>query len=157
MQKIEFTLNGKMIKRPFGLDRRLLDVLRDDFELSGPKEGCGEGECGACAVLMNHKIVNSCSVLMGQVAGKDIVTIEAFSKTKRYEFLRKAFQDEGAVQCGFCTPGMIIAAESLLDHNPRPSGETIKTYMSGNLCRCTGYQMIVKAIQRASEEGEGLW
>ncbi len=157
MQKIEFSLNGKKIKRAFGLDRRLLDVLRDDFELTGPKEGCGEGECGACAVLINHKIVNSCSVLMGHVVGKEITTIENFSKTKRYETLRKAFQKEGAVQCGFCTPGMIIAAESLLNSNPHPSDETIKTYMSGNLCRCTGYQMIIKAIKRASEEGEGLW
>jgi carbon-monoxide dehydrogenase small subunit len=157
MEMIEFTLNGKKVKRAFALNRRLLDVLRDDFCLSGPKEGCGEGECGACAVLMDHKIIHSCSVLMGQVDGKEIMTIEGFSETKRYEILRKAFQDEGAVQCGFCTPGMLIAAESLLNKNPHPSEKEIKVGMSGNLCRCTGYRMIMQAVSRAAEEGDGLW
>lgn len=157
MEMIEFTLNGEKIKQAFALDRRLLDVLRDDFGLSGPKEGCGEGECGACAVLMDHKIIHSCSVLMGQVNGKEIMTIEGFSKTKRYETLRQAFQDEGAVQCGFCTPGMLIAAESLLNKNPHPSDREIKVGMSGNLCRCTGYRMIMHAVRRAAKEGDGLW
>lgn len=157
MAKIKFTLNNKEIEIDENPNLRLLDVLRDRFGFTGVKEGCGEGECGACAVLINENIVNSCIVPLGNVNGKDIMTIEAFSKTKRYEVIAKAYAEEGAVQCGFCTPGMIIASESLLNKNPKPTEEEIRIGLSGNLCRCTGYNMIVKAVQKASKKGDGLW
>ena len=157
MAKIDFILNGEKITLDTNPSRRLLDVLRDDFDLTGPKEGCGEGECGACAVLMNHEIVNSCSVPLANCIGKEITTIEGFMKTKRYEVIKESFAEEGAVQCGFCTPGMVIASESLLNKNPHPSDEEIKIGLSGNLCRCTGYNMIVKAVKKASKDGDGLW
>lgn len=157
MTKINFRLNGRPVSLETNPNRRLLDVLREDFSLTGVKEGCGEGECGACAVLFEHEIVNSCSVPIANCISKDIVTIEGFSVTSRYKALRKAFEDEGAVQCGFCTPGMIIAAESLLNKNPHPTTKEIKIGLSGNLCRCTGYNMIIKAIKRAVEDGDDLW
>lgn len=157
MAKINFKLNGELKEIDTDLNRRLLDVLREDFSLTGPKEGCGEGECGACAVLMNHEIVNSCSVPLANVYDKEIVTIEGFSKTKRYEVIKDAFATMGGVQCGFCTPGMIIATESLLNKNPHPTDLEIKIGLSGNLCRCTGYNLIIKAIKKAASEGEGLW
>ncbi|MGD9964673.1 MAG: (2Fe-2S)-binding protein [Candidatus Izemoplasmatales bacterium] len=157
MAKINFKLNGELREIDTDLNRRLLDVLRDDFSLTGPKEGCGEGECGACAVLMDHEIVNSCSVPLANVYDKEIVTIEGFSKTKRYEVIKDAFATMGGVQCGFCTPGMIIATESLLNKNPHPTDLEIKIGLSGNLCRCTGYNLIIKAIKKAASEGEGLW
>lgn len=157
MPQINFKLNGKDVTLETNLNRRLLDVLRDDYRLIGMKEGCGEGECGACAVLINHRIVNSCTVPIANVVNQEVTTIEDFAKTKRYQVIKQAFEDEGAVQCGFCTPGMIIATESLLHHNPKPNDDEIKIGLSGNLCRCTGYQMIIKAIKRAAKEGEGLW
>lgn len=157
MAKIKLRINGMPIVLDTDLNRRLLDVLREDLELTGPKEGCGEGECGACAVLIDHKVVNSCTVPLANCEGKDIVTIEGYSNTSRYKVLKKAFEDEGAVQCGFCTPGMMIASESLLNKNPNPTDEEIKIGLSGNLCRCTGYNMIIKAIKRAVKEGEGIW
>jgi len=157
MTKIKFTLNGKIVEIESELNRRLLDVIREDFSLKGAKEGCGEGECGACAVLLNGRIVNSCCVPLANVDGQDVQTIEGFSKTKAYAVIKQAFEDAGAVQCGFCTPGMIIATQSLLGMNPHPSEEEIKIGLSGNLCRCTGYQLIIKAIQAASEKGDGLW
>jgi aerobic carbon-monoxide dehydrogenase small subunit len=157
MANIKFTLNGKPVSLETGLNRRLLDVLREDCSMKGVKEGCGEGECGACAVLLDHEVVNSCSVPIANVMNKEVVTIEGFSMTSRYQKLREAFEEEGAVQCGFCTPGMMIAAESLLNKNPHPTDEEIRIGLSGNLCRCTGYGMIIKAIKRASEDGENLW
>jgi carbon-monoxide dehydrogenase small subunit len=157
MATVNFVLNHRNVSVSGDLHRRLLDVLRSDFGLHGVKEGCGEGECGACAVLMDHKIVNSCLFPLANAEGKDIVTIEEFAKTPRFAVLRKAFEDEGAVQCGFCTPGMIIAAESLLDANPHPTDEEIIIGLSGNLCRCTGYHMIMAAVKRAMKEGDGLW
>ena len=157
MAKINFILNGEEISIETNPNRRLLDVLRDDFKLKGPKEGCAEGECGACAVLINHKVVNSCSVPVANCIGKEITTIEGYAKTDRYNVLRKAFEEEGAVQCGFCTPGMMIASESLLDKNGKPTEEEIRIGLSGNLCRCTGYNMIVKAVKKAVKDGDGLW
>jgi carbon-monoxide dehydrogenase small subunit len=157
MAKIKFILNNQSQEIDTDLNRRLLDVLRNDFNLTGPKEGCGEGECGACAVLLNGRIVNSCSVPLANVVSKEIMTIEGFSQTKRYEIIKEAFAEMGGVQCGFCTPGMIIATESLLRHNPHPTIEEIKIGLSGNLCRCTGYSLIVKAIQQAAKKGDGLW
>jgi len=157
MAKISFILNGHKQTIDTNPNRRLLDVVRQDFKLTGPKEGCGEGECGACAVLLNGKIVNSCSVPLANVDGQDIMTIEGFSKTKQYHVIKDAFAEAGGVQCGYCTPGMMIATESLLRTNPHPDDEAIKIGLSGNLCRCTGYHLIIKAIHLAAEKGEGLW
>ncbi len=157
MAKIKFTLNDEFVEMESNPSRRLLDVLRDDFNLTGPKEGCGEGECGACAVLLNHEIVNSCCTPLANVDGQEIITIEGFAKTKRYNVIKDAYAKLGGVQCGFCTPGMIIATESLLNKNPNPTDYEIKIGLSGNLCRCTGYNLIIEAIKEAAKAGEGLW
>jgi len=157
MAKIKFTLNSKLVEIEQDPNMRLLDVLRNDFNLTGSKEGCGEGECGACSVLLNHEIINSCCTPLANVVGKDIVTIEGFSETERYQVIKDAFAKTGGVQCGFCTPGMIIATESLLNKNPHPSDYEIKIGLSGNLCRCTGYNLIIEAIKEAAKVGEGLW
>lgn len=157
MADIKFKLNNKDVQIDNNPTKRLLDVLRDDFGLVGVKEGCGEGECGACSVLVNNEVVSSCLMPLGNAIGKDIVTIEGFKETERYKVLHQAYEDEGAVQCGFCIPGMILASESLLNKNPHPTEAEIRDALSGNLCRCTGYNMIVKAIQIAAERGEGLW
>lgn len=157
MKKIKFNLNHKDVEVELDPSSRLLDVLRNHFGLMGTKEGCGEGSCGACVVLMDGYSVNSCLLPLANVEGHSIITIEEFSKTKRYEVLRDAFADEGGSQCGFCTPGMIIASESLLSHNPHPTEEEVRAGLSGNLCRCTGYQAIVHAVLEASKKGEGLW
>ncbi len=157
MSKITFKLNGEMVSVEGNPGVRLLDVLRNEFKLTGIKEGCGEGECGACAVLLDHKIVNSCSVVLANVDGHEIMTIEGFKNSKKYQIIRDSFGHAGAVQCGFCTPGMVIATESLLNENPSPTEDEIKIGMSGNLCRCTGYQSIIEAVKRASEDGDGLW
>lgn len=157
MNKIEFILNEVQHVYEGNMSRRLLDVLREDYQLVGPKEGCGEGECGACAILLNHEIINACLLPIGHIANQTLMTIEGFSKTSRYALLESSFMQHGAVQCGFCTPGMLIASESLLNKNPHPNEEQIRDALSGNLCRCTGYNMIVEAILDASRKGEGLW
>ena len=154
---VKFTLNNQKVELDLNPSKRLLDVLREHFDLTGPKEGCGEGECGACAVLLNGHIVNSCCLPLANVHLQEVMTIEHYATTKRFEALEKAFSEEGAVQCGICTPGMIIAAESLLRKNPHPTEEEVRIGLSGNLCRCTGYNMIVKAVLSASKRGEGLW
>lgn len=155
--KINFILNGQQVDLDSDPSRRLLDVLRNDFHLIGVKEGCGEGECGACSVLLNHHVVNSCLLPLGNVIHQEIMTIEGFKTTKRYQVIEQAYIDAGAVQCGFCTPGMVMATESLLHENPNPSDFEIKIALSGNLCRCTGYNMIIEAVKIASERGKGLW
>ena len=157
MAKIKFKLNNKTIEIDENPNLRLLDVLRDKFGFTGVKEGCGEGECGACAVLINNDVVNSCIVPLGNVNGKEIMTIEGFSLSKKFDVISDSFAEEGAVQCGICTPGMIIASESLLNKNPKPTDEEIRIGLSGNLCRCTGYNAIVKAVTKASKKGDGLW
>ena len=154
---IRFILNGKKIVIKTELTRRLIDVLRDDLKLKGTKEGCGEGECGACAVIIDGKLLNSCLIPVGIVEGSNIVTIEGYRETQRFKVLNEAFKKAGAVQCGFCTPGMIMAAEVLLSENSKPSEEEIREAISGNLCRCTGYNMIVEAIKISIKAGEGLW
>lgn len=154
---IEFELNGQPQVITTNPLRRLVDVLRDDFQLTGTKEGCGEGECGACGVLLDKQLVNSCLLPVGAVEGKKIITIEGFRNTKRFDIIQQSFAQAGSVQCGFCTPAMIMAAEALLSVNPNPSESDIRAGLSGNLCRCTGYGMIVEAILAASREGEGLW
>lgn len=152
-----FKLNGKWVFSNQQPTCRLLDILREEFGLMGSKEGCGEGECGACSVLVDGLLQNSCLIPLGALEGAEITTIEGYSETERYEVLSHAYAQSGGVQCGFCTPGMMMASEALLSKNPHPTEEEIREGISGNLCRCTGYNMIVEAIQNASEKGEGLW
>jgi carbon-monoxide dehydrogenase small subunit len=156
-QGIVFQLNGETVVYHGSATARLLDVLRDTFALTGVKCGCKEGECGSCSVLLNGKLVNSCMVAMGRVSGAEVVTIEGYSKTARFAVLSAAYASVSAVQCGYCIPGMILASECILSKNPSPSEEDIRDGISGNLCRCTGYNAIVKAIQIAAKEGNGLW
>ncbi len=152
-----FNLNGKDVVCYQDPSVRLLDALRGEFGLTGPKCGCGEGECGACAVLLDGKLVTSCLVPVGRCRGAKIVTIEGFAGTPRHKALSDAFDACGAVQCGFCTPGMLLAAEALLSRTPHPTPEQIREGLSGNLCRCTGYAMIIDAVRMAAEKGAGLW
>ncbi|MDI6812819.1 MAG: (2Fe-2S)-binding protein [Desulfitobacteriaceae bacterium] len=149
---IELRVNEQDFRLVVEPDERLLDVLRNRLGLIGTKEGCGEGECGACTILMDGKAVNSCLVLAAQAVGHELMTIEGVGDRLHPHPLQKSFVELGAVQCGFCTPGMILSAKALLDRNSQPSEEEIKEAMSGNLCRCTGYDKIVKAVQRAAEE-----
>ena len=130
---------------------RLLDVLREELDLTGTKEGCGEGECGSCSVLMDGVLVNSCLIPVLQALGTSIVTIEGLATDDRLHPLQKSFLECGAAQCGICTPGMILAAAHLLDKTPRPSLEDVREGLSGNLCRCTGYLQIFEAVVRASQ------
>lgn len=130
-----------------------MDVLREDLNFTGVKEGCGIGECGACTVLMNGKPVNSCLVLIGQAEGSEVVTIEGLKgKNGELHPLQEAFIEAGAVQCGYCIPGMILSAEALLQNNPHPTEDLIKEAISGNLCRCTGYRQIIDAVKIASKK-----
>jgi len=152
MRKITFNLNGKDVTVETTLSMRLLDVLRNDLQLTGTKEGCGEGECGACQVYLDGKIVSSCLVPMSNVMGRQVITIEGFSKTKEYQKIEKAYIEEGAVQCGFCTPGMVMATNALLQENHHPNDSEIKEGLAGNICRCTGYQTIIKAVKKIGEE-----
>lgn len=154
MAKINFHLNGKPVKLEIDPSTRLLDVLRIRLHMTGVKEGCGEGACGACTVLVDGICYDSCLTPVANVQGKHIMTIEGFRETKQYRIIADAFADFGASQCGFCTPGMIIVTYTLLKNNPNPSEEEIRTALSGNLCRCTGYQSIVNAVMMAKEKGE---
>lgn len=147
---IELTINGKKRKVETTTRTRLLDLLRDDLHLTGTKEGCGKGECGACTVIMNGELVVSCLILAPQADGAVITTIEGIGNGDRLDLIQEAFIETGAVQCGFCTPGMILAVKKLLEENPHPDEEEIKRGISGNLCRCTGYQKIFDAIKLAA-------
>jgi carbon-monoxide dehydrogenase small subunit len=144
---IKFKLNNKPFEAAVPANRLLVDMIREDFSLTGTKIGCGMGECGACTVLMDGKPVNSCLILAVQADGRSIETIEGLSQDGKMNPLQEALVKEGAVQCGFCTPGIIMSATALLRDNPHPSEEEIKTGISGNLCRCTGYQKIIEAIR----------
>ena len=130
--------------------KRLLDVLREDLHLTGTKEGCGEGECGACAVIVNGELVNSCLVPVLQAEGARITTIEGLAGEQRLHPIQQCFLEEGGAQCGICTPGMILAAHHLLQKNPRPTLVQIQEGLAGNLCRCTGYSRIFKAVEAAA-------
>jgi carbon-monoxide dehydrogenase small subunit len=149
-RKIQFTLNGKSTSREVPAHRLLLDLLRDEIGLTGTKEGCGTGDCGACTVIMNGKPVNSCLVLSGELEGVDIVTIEGLQIGPELHSVQKAFVQDGGAQCGYCTPGMLMMSKALLDENPDPSEEDVRFALSGNLCRCTGYAKIIQAVQDAA-------
>ncbi len=155
--QIRFILNGDQKTIESQPTRRLLDVLRDDFEMNSVKEGCGEGECGACMILMDGEAVNACLIAVGMVCGREILTLEGFSQTKRYRVIEAAFLEAGAVQCGFCTPGIVMSTEGLLRKNPLPDDEEIQRALEGNLCRCTGYRMIFEGVKIAARWGKGLW
>jgi carbon-monoxide dehydrogenase small subunit len=157
MSKLTLHINHHPVEIDVNPTKRLLDVLRNDLQLIGPKEGCGEGECGACAVLLNGKIVNSCLVPVGTAQNQEIMTIEGLVASKQGQVLQEAYAKEGAVQCGFCTPGMLMASHALLVEHPHPTDDEIKIGLSGNLCRCTGYNMIINAVKTAAKDGEGLW
>jgi len=148
--EISFTLNGQARTVPAYPMERLLDVLRFQLGLTGAKEGCGEGECGSCSVLMDGTLVNSCLVPAGQAAGSNIVTIEGLAAGETLNVLQQAFLDCGGAQCGICTPGMIIAASHLLSANQEPTSEEIREGLAGNLCRCTGYSQIIEAVTEAA-------
>ena len=154
---ITFTLNGRTIVTDAPATTRLLDLIRDEFELIGTKEGCGEGECGACSVFVNNLLQNSCLIPIGSIEGADIQTIEGIMETEQFKILDECFSIAGGVQCGYCIPGMVMASAALLSHNPHPSEEEIREGISGNLCRCTGYNMIVDAINLAAKKGDGIW
>ncbi|MBP8625269.1 MAG: (2Fe-2S)-binding protein [Syntrophorhabdaceae bacterium] len=148
---INLIVNNKAYEVAVTTNKTLTQLLREDLGLLGTKEGCGIGDCGACTVILNGRTVNSCLVLAVQADGCEIQTIEGVANGKHLHPIQQAFVDHGAIQCGFCTPGMILSAKGLLEKNPEPTEEEIREAISGNLCRCTGYQKIVEAIQAVSK------
>jgi len=149
---IRFTCNGKPMEVDAPPETRVLDLLREELGLTGTKEGCGRGECGACTILLDGKPVNSCLLLAGKIAGREVVTIEGVAgEDDSLHPIQEAFLDKGAVQCGFCTPGMVLSTKALLDENSSPEIEEIEEALSGNLCRCTGYGKIVEGVVEAAD------
>jgi aerobic carbon-monoxide dehydrogenase small subunit len=151
LKKLRLKLNGSWREVETRPDRSLLDLLREDLGLTGTKKGCEQGECGACTVLMNGKAVLSCLIPALKADGSEILTVEGMADGDRLHPLQQAFREEGAVQCGYCTPGMLMAAKALLDEVPEPDEEQVKRAISGNLCRCTGYGKIIRAIRSAAD------
>ena len=149
---VNMTVNNKKYEVAVEPNQVLVDVLRDQLGLTGTKVGCAAGDCGSCTVIMDGKAVNSCLVLAVQANGSNILTIEGMETDQGLHPLQQAFVDKGAIQCGFCTPGSILSSKALLDQNPNPDRSEIRMAISGNLCRCTGYQKIVEAIQDASKK-----
>ena len=149
--EISFTVNGRQHRLEVFPMARLLDVLREELQLTGTKEGCGEGECGACTVNIDGRIVNSCLVPVAQVQGSVITTIEGVAGEEQLHAVQQAFIEHGGAQCGICTPGMVLAAVDLLHRNPKPTEADIRTALAGNLCRCTGYMKIFDSVIRAVE------
>lgn len=149
---ISFTLNGEHTEAMVEDHVTLLDFIRDTLELTGTKKGCEEGECGACTVMLDGKPVNSCLVLAREIEGRELLTIEGLAENGKLSPLQRAFIDKWALQCGYCTPGMIMSAKALLDVNPHPTEYEIRDAIAGNLCRCTGYAKIVEAVQAAARE-----
>ena len=147
---VTFILNGQPVSKDLDPSRRLIDVLREDFLLTGAKEGCGEGECGSCTILMDGLPVHACMVLAGQLDGHRLLTIEGLSASGELDILQQAFIENNAVHCGFCTPGLIMAAKGLLLQNPDPTEEETRTAISGNICRCSDYRQIVMAVKDAA-------
>ncbi|AFM23821.1 (2Fe-2S)-binding protein [Desulfomonile tiedjei] len=152
---IQLTVNGQPTEAAVDSNTTLLQFLREDLGLTGTKHGCGLGDCGACTVILDGKPVNACLVLAVQARGREVITIEGLEEDGRLHPIQQAFVDKGAIQCGFCSPGMILSAKALLDENPKPTEMDIRTAISGNLCRCTGYQKIVEAIEEASRTLQG--
>ena len=152
---ISFTLNGRAIKIESKPERRVVDLLREDLGLTGVKECCGSGECGACTILVDGESRLSCLMVAAQLENREIISIEGVADGEKLHVIQQAFVDCGAVQCGFCTPGMVLAALDLLRRSPVPSREEIREGLSGNLCRCTGYQKIVDAVYGASRKLQG--
>jgi carbon-monoxide dehydrogenase small subunit len=153
-QRITLTVNGNVAVIQVAVKTTLLEVLRDNLRLTGVKEGCDGGECGACTVLVNGNPVLSCLTLALEVDGRKVTTIEGLVHEGKLHPLQQAFIDEGAVQCGFCTPGMILAAKALLDRNPHPDIQEVRDGLNGNICRCTGYSKILKAVLSAGSKGK---
>ncbi len=151
MKTIRMKINGTVKEAKIDENDRLLDVIREGFHLTGTKEGCGEGECGVCSVLLDGKLVNACMIMAFQAEDREVVTIEGVGKEGALDPIQQAFIDTGAVQCGFCTPGMVLSAKALLLKNPRPTNGEIRRGISGNLCRCTGYEKIVEAVALAAK------
>lgn len=152
-KQLRLTVNGEtrtLLVHPM---ERLLDVLRHELGLTGAKEGCGEGECGSCSVLMDGRLVNSCLIPAGQAEGASLTTIEGLAAEERLHPLQQAFLDSNGAQCGICTPGMILAAVHLLDKHPQPTRDEIREGLAGNLCRCTGYLQIIEAVERVARGG----
>ena len=154
--EISFILNGSEVRVAVEGHHRLIDVLRGPLRQTGTKEGCGEGECGSCTVIIDGRAVNSCLYPALEVEGKSVTTIEGLQGPKNeLSVLQKSFVEEGAIQCGFCTPGMIMSAKALLDSNPAPSEDDIRNALQGNLCRCTGYVQIIQAVKKAARQLKG--
>jgi carbon-monoxide dehydrogenase small subunit len=149
--KIELTVNGKARVVDLPPMMRLLDALRGPLGLTGAKEGCGEGECGTCAVLLDGEAVNACLVAIGQCAGREVITAEGLGDTEHLAPLQQCMAEHGAAQCGICTPGMLIAAEALLSRRPEPDAQDVRQAIAGNLCRCTGYERIVQSVLEAAK------
>lgn len=147
---LNFRLNGEAMSIDIPGERRLLDFLRDDMHMTGTKEGCGEGECGACTVILNGEAVHACLTVVGQLEDGELLTIEGLEKNGELDTIQKSFIKKSAVQCGFCTSGMIMSAKALLLSNPHPSDDEIKRAISGNLCRCSGYKEIKESIKDAA-------
>ncbi|WP_279009768.1 (2Fe-2S)-binding protein [Synergistes jonesii] len=160
---VTLTLNGSTIMREVPVNRTMLDFLRDDLKLTGTKCGCGAGECGTCTILVNGEPVNSCLMLATDADGKEVTTIEGLSRDGGLHPLQKAFLAYGAIQCGYCTPGMILSSKALLDRNPHPTIDEVKKALSGNICRCTGYDKIFKAVMSVAngeildDPVDGVW
>ena len=146
------TINGEPVEYLCEAQQTMLDVLRDELGLTGSKEGCNNGNCGACAVIMDGRLVNSCCVLAAEVNGADLTTVEGLAGPEKLHPLQQAFLEEAALQCGICTPGFLMSSKALLERNPNPSEHDIRFWLSGNLCRCTGYDKIVRAVQKAAAE-----
>lgn len=150
---VQFSVNGKHHLLDLPPEKRLIDILRQDLKLTGTKEGCGEGECGACTVILNGEAVHACLILACQLENQEIITIEGLGTPDNPDILQKTFAEELAIQCGYCTPGMIMSAKALLMKNPNATEAEIRNALAGNICRCSGYGQIVKAVQKAQKAG----
>jgi carbon-monoxide dehydrogenase small subunit len=152
---IRLTINGRLYEVAVAANRTLLDLLRDDLDMTGTKHGCGEGDCGACTVLLDGEPVNACLVLAAEAEGREVTTIEGLAAGSILHPVQQAFVDAGAVQCGYCTPGMVLVAAALVARNPSPTESDVRHAISGNFCRCTGYQKILEAILAAAARVRG--